>query len=85
MRRIAYELRLDDGQVTFVFPGRELRVPAGDVLAVQRSRLDTSRMRPLRVLTSSHGVLKVNPRLTGLFDFLLGLRQANPDVTVPDL
>lgn len=85
VRRTAYELRLDDRQITFVFPGRELCVPAGDVLAVQRSRFDTSRMRPLRVLTSSHGVLKVNPRLTGLFDFLLGLRQASPAVSVRDL
>jgi hypothetical protein len=83
--RVAYELRLDEEQVIFTFPRRELRVPAGDVLAVQRSRWDMSRMRPLLVLTSSSGVVRVNPRLIGLFDFLLALRQANPDVAVPDL
>jgi hypothetical protein len=83
--RVAYELRLDEGQVIFAFPRRELRVAAGDVLAIQRSRLDMSRMRPLLVLTSSSGVVRVNPRLIGLFDFLLALRQANPDVAVPDL
>jgi hypothetical protein len=44
-----------------------------------------SRMRPLLVLTSSSGVVRVNPRLIGLFDFLLALRQANPDVAVPNL
>jgi len=55
------------------------------VLAIQRSRLDMSRMRPLLVRTSSSGVVKVNPRLIGLFDFLLALRQANPGVVVPDL
>jgi len=82
---IAYELRLEDEQVTFAFPRRELRVRAGDVLAIQRSRLDMSRMRPLLVLTSSSGVVRVNPRLIGLFDLLLALRQANPDVAVPDL
>jgi uncharacterized SAM-binding protein YcdF (DUF218 family) len=84
-RRIAYELRLDDEQVTFVFPGRELRVPARDVLAFERSRTDMPRMRPLRVLTTSHGAVMVNARLIGLFDFLLALRQANPNVAVPDL
>jgi hypothetical protein len=42
-------------------------------------------MRPLLVHTSSSGVVKVNPRLTGLFDFLLALRQANPGVVVADL
>jgi hypothetical protein len=83
--RTAYELRLEDEQVTFAFPRRELRVPVGDVLAIQRSRLDMSRMRPLLVLTRSSGVVRVNPRLIGLFDFLLALRQANPDVAVPDL
>ena len=83
--RVAYELRLDEEQVIFAFPRRELRVPAGDVLAIQRSRLDMSRMRPLLVHTSSSGVVKVNPRLTGLFDFLLALRQANPGVVVADL
>ena len=85
VRRIAYGLRIDDGQVTLVFPGRELCVPAGDILAIQRSRLDTSRIRPLRILTASHGVIKANPRLIGLFDFLLRLRQANPHVEIPDL
>jgi hypothetical protein len=84
-QRVAYELRLDEGQVIFAFPRRELRVPAGDVLAIQRSRWDMSRMRPLLVLTSSFGVVRVNPRLIGLFDFLVALRQANPDVAVPDL
>jgi hypothetical protein len=83
--RVAYELRLEEEQVTFAFPRRELRVPAGDVLAIRRSRLDMSRMRPLLVLTGSSGVVRVNPRLIGLFDFLLALRQANPDVAVPDL
>jgi hypothetical protein len=82
---VAYELRLDEGQVIFAFPRRELRVPAGDVLAIRRSRWDMSRMRPLLVLTTSSGVVRVNPRLIGLFDFLLALRQANPDVAVPDL
>ena len=84
-RRTAHELRLDEGQVTFVFPGRELRMPAGEVLAIRRGRHDPSRMRPLLVLTSSHGVIKISPRLTGLFDFLVGLRQANPHVAVPNL
>jgi hypothetical protein len=84
-RRVAHEMRLDDGQVTFVFPGRELRIAAGDVLSFRRGRLDPSRLKPMLVRTGSHGTIKVSSRLTGLFDFLYGLRQVNPGVLFPDL
>jgi hypothetical protein len=84
-RRVAHELRLEDGQVTFVFPASELRFPASDVLGFRRGRLDYSRMRPLLVRTGSHGTIKVSPRLIGLFDFLQGLRQVNPAVVIHDL
>jgi hypothetical protein len=63
--RVAYEFRLDEEQVIFTFLRRELRVPARDVRAIQRSRWDMSRMRPLLVLTSSSGVVRVSPRLIG--------------------
>jgi hypothetical protein len=84
-RRVADALRLENGQVTFVFPAGELRVPAGDVLSFGRGRLDSSRMRPLLVRTSTHGTIKVSARLVGLFDFLYGLRQINPDVVIRDI
>jgi hypothetical protein len=84
-RHVAGALHLENGQVTFVFPARELRIPAGDVLSLRRGRMDPSRMRPMLVRTSTHGTIKVSARLVGLFDFLYGLRQINPDVVIRDL
>jgi hypothetical protein len=37
------------------------------------------------LLLVTHGTIKVSARLVGLFDFLHGLRQINPDVVIRDL
>jgi hypothetical protein len=84
-RHVAGALHLENGQVTFVFPARERRIPAGDVLSFRRGRMDLSRVRPMLVRTSTHGTIKVSARLVGLFDFLYRLRQINPDVVIRDL
>ena len=84
-RHVACQLRLEGDTVIFAFPAHEIRVPAQQVRDLQRSRLDPSRMRPLRVSTESQGLIRVSPRLTGLFDFLHALRLINPGVHIHDL
>jgi hypothetical protein len=82
-RRVACELRIEDGAVTFVFAARELSVPAGDVIGLrQRWGPYTQRAGHLLIQTGSQGTVRAAPMLVGLFDFVTELRRVNPQVAV---
>jgi hypothetical protein len=83
-RQVAREVRLEGERISFVFPGKELTMPAADILEIQRARGDMNHWLWLRFRTESHGTIKVAARLRGLLDFLSELRRLNPRVTYPD-
>jgi len=85
-RRAFREASLDKGVVTLRAQSREVSLPAADILLeIRRSRGDLQRMSALRIRSSTHGILRLSPRLDGLFEFLLELRAANPDVLIGNL
>lgn len=82
--RVARELRLEDERITFVFPAKELTMPAADVINIRRRGWDPRHAGSLLFRTQSHGTVKVAARLRGLIDLLAELRRLNPRVTYPD-
>lgn len=83
--RVARVVRLDDERITFVFPAKELTMPAADVIEIRRPRLDINHVTWLLFRTQSHGTVKVAARLRGLVDLLAELRRLNPRVTYPEV
>jgi hypothetical protein len=82
--RVAREVQLEGERITFVFPAKELTMPAADVLEIRRACWDMHHLLWLRFHTKSHGTIKVAARLRGLFDLLSEFRRLNPSVTYPD-
>jgi len=81
-RSTAREVRLEQGVVTFVLASKNVVVPATEIEEFRRSRGDLSHFMPIRVRTAHDGVVKVAPRLCGLFQFLIELRRFNPMVEI---
>jgi hypothetical protein len=81
-RSTAREVRLEQGVVTFVLASKNVVVPATEIEEFRRSRGDLSHFMPIRVRTAHDGVVKVAPRLCGLFQFLVELRRFNPMVEI---
>lgn len=82
--RVAREVRLEDERITFIFPSKELTIPAADVIEIRRARGDLNHWLWLRIQTTSHGTIRVAARLRGLVDLLSELRRLNPRVMYPD-
>lgn len=82
--RVAREVRLEDERITFIFPSKELTIPAADVIEIRRPRWDMNHWLWLRFHTQSHGTIRVAARLRGLVDLLAELRRLNPRVMYPD-
>jgi hypothetical protein len=82
--RVAREVRLEDERITFVFPAKELTIPATEVIEIRRARGDMNHWLWLRIQTTSHGTIRVAARLRGLVDLLSELRRLNPRVLYPD-
>jgi hypothetical protein len=82
--RVAREVRLQDERITFIFPAKELTIPATDVIEIRRARGDINHWLWLRFHTTSHGTVRVAARLRGGIDLLSELRRLNPGVMYPD-
>jgi hypothetical protein len=82
--RVAREVRLEDERITFIFPSKELTIPAADVIEIRRARGDLNHWLWLRIQTTSHGTIRVAARLRGLVDLFSELRRLNPRVMYPD-
>lgn len=83
--RSAHSVEIQDGVVTFRGMRLAVSIPATAVVEVRRARGDVNEVGPLTVRTVGHGTVRLAPRLTGLVDFLVELRQANPSVRFPGL
>jgi hypothetical protein len=82
--RVAREVRLEDERLTFIFPAKELTIPATDVIEIRRARGDMNHWLWLRIHTTNHGTIRAAARLRGVVDLLSELRRLNPRVTYPD-
>jgi hypothetical protein len=83
-RGVAREVRLEDERITFVFPAKELTIPAAETIDIRRARGDVNQWTWLRIRTKSHGTIRVAARLRGLIELLSELRRVNSTVTHPD-
>ena len=79
--RYAREILIDGNVVRFISPRAQVDVDATDIVEVGYPRGDLNRMSGLSVRTSTHGTIRVVPRLIGLTDVLVELRRLNPSVT----
>jgi hypothetical protein len=79
-QRYARVIVIDGHRVAFISPRAQVVVDARDIAEIGYGALDPRRMATLYVRTSSHGTIRVVPRLTGLIDVLIELRRINPAV-----
>ncbi|HEX9033527.1 MAG TPA: hypothetical protein VF834_16930 [Streptosporangiaceae bacterium] len=66
----------------FRAPARTITVPASEIVEVRAPWWDANHMTALQFRTRSGAIIKTAPRLQGIFDFLVELRRASPDLTV---
>jgi len=81
VRQQVHEIVIHGDSVEFRSTAKRVTIPAVEIVEVGSSR----RGGYLRFRTRSNGVIKVAPRLHGLFDFLIELRRLNPQVKVGTL
>src|SRR5579859_4362660 len=82
LRSVATRVSLSESAI--VFEGRNVigRVPVSRVVAFQWQRMDVQRLAPASFLTADSGRIKVAPRMDGLFELLIAVRDANPEFVV---
>jgi hypothetical protein len=81
-RRFVKEIAVTGATVQFVSASGVTSVLASDVAEVRRSRFDQGRMGTITFRTASGEKLRAVPRLDGLFDVLVAVRQVNPGLLV---
>jgi hypothetical protein len=84
-RHLATKIQFASGAMTFVSVDGQRTIEAESIEEISRSRWDFNRLSPIRVRTAGGEVVKIAPRMTGLFEVLAQLREVNPRVKVGDL
>jgi hypothetical protein len=83
-RRSAWRIVLAEGQLTFSGPSLDIRVPAGDLVEVRWGRWDFQHVAGLYFRTRNAGTIRIAPQLRGLIALLVGLREVNTQIKLPE-
>jgi hypothetical protein len=83
-RRVAREAQLSGDVLTFVFANRSQSIPVGEIDEIRRARGDISHWMPIQVRSVGGEVVRLPPRMIGLFDLLMKLRTLNPAIRIAD-
>jgi len=82
-RRTARKVQLSEGVLSFTFPRHKTAVvPLSDVSLIRPGRGDINRMSQIVVEKKSGNIIRVAPRMQGLFDLLVEVRRLNPDIQI---
>ena len=83
-RRMATEVQLAGGVLSFTFPNQTQSMPVAEVVEIRPSRGDINRFAPILVKNVNGDVVRLTPRLGGLIELLVEVRRLNPDVRLGD-